>query len=223
MREVRRGADRFRTDGDRVSTRHSFSYGQHYDPENVRFGSLIAINEERVEPGAGYDPHRHADVEIVTWVLEGTLRHVDTTGHRGDIAPDTAQRLSAGTGVDHAERNASADAPLVFIQMMLVSDHWEAPDYDQARVPDETGVLHPTVLVRAQAELRVARLEPGQAVTVPASPRSLVHVTRGEVLLDDTVLARGDEARLTDAGAYDLSAAPDAPGGAEVLVWLLQR
>ena len=142
---MQRSADRFVTTTDDVTTRHSFSYGAHYDPDNIAFGPIIAINEEQVSPGAGYDAHHHADVEIVSWVLEGALSHEDTTGHRGIIEPGTAQRLSAGTGVQHAERNASRTEPLRFVQMMLASEHVDEPDYASVDVDPEPGVLTPTV------------------------------------------------------------------------------
>jgi redox-sensitive bicupin YhaK (pirin superfamily) len=220
MPEIRRAADRFRTDGDGVSTWHSFSYGAHYDPDNVGFGPLIAINTERIDAGRGYELHHHADVEIVTWVLQGALRHEDGTGHRGIIRPGTAQRLSAGTGVQHSEQNASDHEPLVFVQMMLSSDHDGEPEYAQVDVDPQPGELTPTVGVHTAAELFAAHLTTGQSVTVPAARRSLVHVTTGSVQLDGTTLTSGDEARLTDGGAYDLSAAGN---GGDVLVWQLQR
>lgn len=216
MREIRRADERYRTEGDGVVTRHSFSYGAHYDPDNIGFGPLIAINTESVDPGKGYDQHHHADVEIVTWVLEGALQHGDSMGHRGVIRPGTAQRLSAGTGVQHTEQNASQDEPLVFVQMMLRSSYDAEPEYVDAEV--EPNGLTPVIGVHASAELFLVRLAPGESVTVPASPRSLVHVTTGAIVLEDTTLASGDEARLTDEPAYDLSAAED---GGEALIWQL--
>jgi redox-sensitive bicupin YhaK (pirin superfamily) len=220
MPEIRRANDRFRTVGDGVSTWHSFSYGAHYDPDNVGFGPLIAINTERIDAGRGYELHHHADVEIVTWVLEGALQHQDGTGHRGIIRPGTAQRLSAGTGVQHSEQNASDDEPLVFVQMMLSSDHDGEPEYAQVDVDPVHGELTTTVGVHAAAQLFVVRLAAGHSVTVPPARRSLVHVMTGSVDLDGTTLTSGDEARLTDGDAYDLSAAGD---GGDVLVWQLQR
>ena len=217
MREVRRAGQRFHTVGDGVQTWHSFSYGVHYDPDQIGFGPVMAVNAEHVEPGGGYDVHHHADVEIVTWVLEGVLRHEDSTGQSGDIRPGTAQRLSAGTGVRHSERNASDDEPLVFVQMMLRSHHDGGPDYAQVDVPSVPGALVPAVSVRAPAELFVARLDAGQPVEVPASRRSLVIVTRGSVDADGTALTAGDELRSTDEGRYVLAAV--AP--AEALVWQL--
>jgi uncharacterized cupin superfamily protein len=121
--EIRRADDRFRTDQDGITTFHSFSYGRHYDPGNVDFGPVIAINEECVPPGGGYDMHFHSDVEIVTWVLEGALAHEDTTGAEGVLEPGALNWLDAADGVRHAERNASESEPLRFLQVMLRSDH----------------------------------------------------------------------------------------------------
>ncbi|MFZ0139831.1 MAG: pirin family protein [Aeromicrobium sp.] len=217
--DVQRSADRYVTETDDVTTLHSFSYGAHYYPDNIAFGPIIAINEESVKPGAGYDSHHHADVEIVTWVLDGALAHEDTTGHRGTIAPGTAQRLSAGTGVQHAERNASRTEPLRFIQMMLASEHVDEPDYASVEVDLRPGVLTPTVPVHAPAELFVVHLDAGQAVSVPAAPRSLVHVTRGTIQVAGESLEAGDQARGTGASAYDLSASDPA----DALIWQLER
>lgn len=219
MPEIRRAAQRFHTIGDGVQTWHSFSYGMHYDPEQVRFGPIMAINTEHIEPGRGYDAHHHGDIEIVTWVLEGVLRHEDSTGQSGEIRPGTAQRLSAGTGVQHSERNASDDEPLVFVQMMLVSDHDGAPEYAQGEVGPTSGALRPTVGVHAGAELFALELEPGQVVTVPAAPRSLLIVTAGQIRWGDIELGPGDEARNTGAGEYHLKAS----SAASALIWQLQR
>jgi redox-sensitive bicupin YhaK (pirin superfamily) len=217
--DVQRSADRFVTETHDVTTLHSFSYGAHYDPDNIAFGPIIAINEESLLPGSGYDLHHHADVEIVTWVLDGALAHEDTTGHRGIIEPGTAQRLSAGTGVQHAERNASHTEPMRFIQMMLASDHVDEPEYLSVDVDPEPALLTPTVPVHAPAELFVLHLDAGQTVTVPAATRSLVHVTSGTIDVAGQSLDAGDQARSSDSSAYDLSAS----GPADALVWQLQR
>ncbi|HET6699579.1 MAG TPA: pirin family protein [Nocardioidaceae bacterium] len=122
--EVRRGADRFVTRAAQITAWHSFSFGPHYDPGNVGFGCLRVHNEELVAAGAGYDDHEHRDTEIVTWVLDGALRHVDSTGHRGVLQPGTVQVMSAGDGVVHAERNADPDPggrPVRFVQMWLAA------------------------------------------------------------------------------------------------------
>lgn len=213
-RVVRRAAERYRTVADGTETLHSFSYGSHYDAANVAFGPIVAINEERLAPGAGYDEHHHADADIVTWVLDGVLAHEDSTGQRGEVAPGLAQRLSAGSGVTHAERNASDSAPLRFVQMMLRSRNWDAPEYAQAQVPDGPG-LHETVPVHADARLLVAR--PAEdPIEVVAADGALLHVARGPAMVDGTLLESGDELRVDGATTLRL-----AGEGAEILVWRL--
>lgn len=212
-RVVRRSADRYRTVAEGTETLHSFSYGRHYDPDNVAFGPLVAINEERLAPGAGYDDHRHEDADIVTWVLDGVLAHEDSTGQRGEVAPGLAQRLSAGSGVTHAERNASATEPLRFVQMMLRSRNWDAPEYAQVTVPDGPG-LHDTVPVHADARLLVARAA-GEPLEVVAEAGALLHVTRGPASVDGTVLEAGDELRVDGVATLTITGE-----NVEILVWL---
>lgn len=212
-RELRRADQRYLTVGNGTSTRHSFSYGAHYDPDNVGFGALVAINTESVAPGAGYDEHRHSDVEIVTWVLEGALAHRDSTGAGGVIRPGTAQRLSAGEGAEHAERNASDTEPLVFVQTMLRSRHEAAPEYASLEVPAGPG-RHEGVTVHADARLEVVR--PTVPVEVEIVSRVLVHVTRGTVDVDGDVLGEGDELRCVEPGGRLRLA-----GQGEALVWHL--
>ena len=212
-RELRRADQRYLTVGDGTSTRHSFSYGSHYDPENVGFGALLAINTESVAPGAGYDEHRHMDVEIVTWVLAGALEHRDSTGAGGVIRPGTAQRLSAGDGAEHAERNASATEPLVFVKTMLRSRHDAAPEYASLEIPAGPG-RHDGVRVHADARFEVVR--PRTPIDVEVADQVLVHVTRGSVRVDDDVLAEGDELRCSHSGGR-LRLVVDG----ETLVWYL--
>ncbi|WP_293783633.1 pirin family protein [uncultured Aeromicrobium sp.] len=217
MRELRRADLRFRTEGDGTTTFHSFSYGAHYDPDNIAFGPVVALNTEHVAPGAGYDSHRHSDVEIVTWVLEGLLRHEDSTGAGGEIAPGFAQRLSAGTGVSHTERNASDTESLTFVQMMLRSENEGAPEYKQTKVETANGGLYRAVDVHAPAELRIAVLSPRDVIEVPEAPRTLLHVTRGRLRAGEDLLEAGDEIR-TDEPLGDLT----ADESSEALVWLLR-
>jgi redox-sensitive bicupin YhaK (pirin superfamily) len=210
--EVRRAEDRFRTERDGITTFHSFSYGVHYDPANVGFGPIIAINDEQVPPSGGYATHHHADVEIVTWVIEGALAHEDTAGARGVIRPGTLHWLSAGDGVQHAEHNASKTEPLRFIQTMLRSDFDGEPDYRSATVEHTSSPMD----FAGKADVDLTVLSGGDSVAVE-SP-ALVHVTAGEVRVGTDVLGAGDEARITGGGPYDLSASDS--GGA--LIWQLQ-
>ncbi|RLV55000.1 pirin family protein [Aeromicrobium phragmitis] len=217
MRELRRADQRFRTEGDGTTTFHSFSYGAHYDAGNISFGPIVAINTEHIEPGAGYDAHRHSDVEIVTWVLDGLLAHEDSTGAGGEIPPGLAQRLSAGAGVSHTERNASDTEGLTFVQMMLRSENEGDPEYAQVEVGAVIAGVYRSVDVHAPAELRVAVLAAGDVVEVPAAPRTLLHVTRGRLRLGEDLLGPGDELR-TDELVGTLTA--DEPS--EALIWLLR-
>ncbi|MDT3400046.1 pirin family protein, partial [Streptomyces sp. B1866] len=165
MMRVQRSGERFTGgDGAGVVTRHAFSFGRFYDPDNVRFGPLVACNEEQLAPGAGFDPHPHRDVELVTWVVEGELLHEDSAGHRTVVRPGDLQRLSAGCGVRHAERNAGS-GPLRFVQMWLTP--YEAggePAYEVLRgVAD--GAACP--LPAAGGVLHVRRLAGGRRAAVP--------------------------------------------------------
>ena len=105
--DVRRAEDRFTSDFGWLDSKHSFSFGHHYDPANTHHGLLLVNNDDIVDPGTGFETHPHRDMEIVTWVLQGSLVHQDSTGHNGVIYPGLAQRMSAGTGILHSEKNDS--------------------------------------------------------------------------------------------------------------------
>lgn len=210
--EVRRDESRFCSERDGITTLHSFSHGIHYDAANMGFGPIIAINDERVEPGRGYETHHHADVEILTWVLDGVLAHEDSAGARGAILPGTLHWLSAGDGVQHAEHNASADEPLHFIQTMLRSTYDGEPVYASLTAED---VAEPFDFDgRVDVTLQIVAGRRDLTIDGPA----LVHVTAGEIVLGSQVLRAGDEARIGVGGPYDLSA-PESSG---VMIWRRQ-
>ncbi|MFI9238644.1 pirin family protein [Streptomyces sp. NPDC053079] len=215
MMHVQRAAERFRG-GDAeagIETWHAFSFSGFYDPDNVRFGPLAACNEERLAGGAGFAEHPHRDVEIVTWVVEGELTHEDSTGHVVTVRPGDVQRLSAGSGVRHVERNAGAD-PLRFVQMWLTpSEFGGEPHYEVVRgIADGT----PYALSRAEAVLHVRRLRGAERTALPDAPWLYVHVVRGVVRVGGEVLGEGDAARLLDAVGVEAEAVGSA---AEFLAW----
>ncbi|HZX39744.1 MAG TPA: pirin family protein [Streptomyces sp.] len=218
MIDVRRSADRFRG-GDPASgieSLHAFSFGLHYDPDNLRFGAILACNEERLEPGAGFDEHPHSHTEIVTWVVQGELTHRDSAGHATVVGPGDVQRLSSAGGVRHVERN-DGEAPLVFVQMWLepLSPGGD-PSYEIVHgIADST----PYALPEAGAMLHVRRLAPGERTAVPDAAAVYVHVVRGEVRLGDAELGPGDSVRIVDAEGLELAAAQ----AAEVLLWELNE
>ena len=235
MIDVRRSAERFTTETDWLTSRHSFSFGPHYDPSNVGFAVLVAHNEDVVAPGRGYDTHPHVDQEIVTWVLDGSLVHEDSHGHSGVVRPGLAQLMSAGRGVLHSERNDAPDAdrPTRFVQMWLRPDEAGLdPSYAQQEVdpgaglvPLVSGVAGLDAAVRihtAGAALHVARLAPGASAELPDAPHLHVFVARGSVDLEGAGrLEEGDAARFTGTGGPRVTGAAGDGEGAEVLVWQL--
>jgi len=238
--DVRRSAGRFRTRLSWLDSRHSFSFGRHYDPTNIRFGLLLASNHDVVAAGAGYDPHPHRGVEIVSWVLAGALEHEDDAGNRGVVRPGWVQRTSAGSGIVHSERAYGAE-PVEFVQMWAVPDEaGTEPDHQQADVTDAlaSGGLVPVasgiprhrgsaaVRIRQRdAALSAARLAGGEPVPLPVAAYLHLYVARGSVTLHGagelgpTELSRGDAARITAADGQRLT----ATGDAEILVWEMHR
>lgn len=230
--DVRRADDRFPTDMGWLDSRHSFSFGHHHDPENVGHGLLIVSNDDRVAPGAGFGTHGHRDMEIVTWVLEGALRHLDSEGNEGVVRPGLAQRMSAGSGITHSEMNASDTEAVHFVQMWVVPDeHGVGPGYEErdlSELLDAGGLVavasgrgHENAISIRQrdAVMWVGRLVDGETVDIPAAPFVHVFVARGSALIDDCQLDAGDAVRLTDAEGRRLV----STGESEVIIWESHR
>ncbi|MPY62382.1 pirin family protein, partial [Streptomyces spongiae] len=178
--DVRRADERY-SGGDTAAgilSLHAFSFGPHYDPDNLRFGALLACNEERLAPGAGFDEHPHSHTEIVTWVVEGELTHRDTAGHESVVRPGDVQRLSSAGGVRHVERN-DGSGPLTFVQMWLAPlEPGGEPAYEIVHgIADST----PYAVPEAGAMLHVRRLVAGERTAVPDAAYVYVHVVRGGV------------------------------------------
>ncbi|MGZ4695018.1 MAG: pirin family protein [Acidimicrobiales bacterium] len=228
--DVRRAADRFPTEFGWLHSKHSFSFGHHYDPANTHHGLLLVSNDDRVDPGTGFETHPHRDMEIVTWVLEGQLEHKDTLGNAGLLYPGLAQRMTAGSGIWHSEKNPSAAEAVHFIQMWVLPDTESVdPGYQQldinteldrgGLVPIASGQGHDAAISIRQrdAVLWGGRLKPGEQVTVPDAPHVHLFVAVGSAALEGAGdLAEGDAVRLTGAGDPDLVAGAT---GAEVLIW----
>ncbi|WP_442816596.1 pirin family protein [Streptomyces sp. NBC_01304] len=213
--DVWRSGDRYQggDPGAGIASLHAFSFGPHYDPGNLRFGAIIACNEERLAPGAGFDEHPHSHTEIVTWVVSGELTHRDSAGHESVVRAGDVQHLSAAAGVRHVERN-DGEVPLTFLQMWLapLSPGGE-PSYAIVRgIADST----PYAVPRAGAMLHVRRLSDGERAALPDAPFLYVHAVRGEVRLGAEKLGPGDAARVSDAAGLELRG---IGAGAEVLVW----
>jgi redox-sensitive bicupin YhaK (pirin superfamily) len=241
--EVKRAADRAKTQISWLDSKHSFSFGPHYDPSNTHHGLLLVNNDDIVAPGTGFETHPHRDMEIVTWVLQGALVHQDSVGNHGIIYPGLAQRMSAGTGILHSEKNdtfASTDLvesppprdPVHFVQMWVMPDTaGVSPGYEQLEIPDADlrRKLAPVAsgmprhrdetairIGNRDAALYAARLQPGKSVALPDAPYVHLFVPAGSVDLEDAGrLEEGDAARLTAAGPRRVVAVSPA----EILVW----
>ncbi len=230
MIDVRRANERFATRAGWLDSYHSFSFGHHYDSANTHHGLLLVSNDDVIKPYTGFDTHPHRDMEIVTWVLDGELEHKDTLGNQGLIYPGLAQRMSAGRGIYHSEKNNTSPRDVHLVQMWVLPDRESIdPGYEQLDVNAELdkGGLVPIASGRGHAAITLAqrgavlwggRLKPGEAVTVPDAEYAHVFVARGGADLEGAgPLASGDAVRLTAAGSPRLVA--DAAAGAEVLIW----
>jgi quercetin 2,3-dioxygenase len=227
--EIRRAADRAVTTTPWLNSRHSFSFGDHYDPGNTHHGVLLVSNDDVVAAAAGFDAHPHRDMEIVTWVLDGSLAHHDSTGNSGVIYPGLAQRMSAGSGIGHSERNASTTKPVRFVQMWVQPDVVGIqPGYQQHAISDDelAGRLatiasgmpgHDAAISihNRSAALHGARLRPGDELALPDAPYLHLFIARGQVDFEQAELSEGDAVRLTASDGVRVAARMPA----EILVW----
>jgi quercetin 2,3-dioxygenase len=242
--EIRLADDRFATRLAWLDSRHSFSFGPHWDPDNTHFGLLLVSNDDVVRPGTGFETHPHRDMEIITWVLRGSLVHQDSEGHSGVIYPGLAQRMSAGTGILHSEKNdawrLTGDAPhtdpVRFIQMWVVPDEdGIEPGYEQLEVEDQLlkgGLVpvasgmkghrdHAAIRIKQQdAALFVARMNEATSVMLPEALFVHLFVARGSVDLEGARrLEEGDAVRIVASEGQMVT----AHGEAEILVWEMHR
>ncbi len=227
--QIRRSLDRGRARLGWLDSWHSFSFGDYHDPLHMGFGPLRVINEDRVLPGAGFATHGHRDMEIVSYVLSGTLEHRDSLGNGSLIVPGDVQRMTAGTGVMHSERNPSAGDPVHFLQIWVRPDRAGLdPGYAQRHFDDaeKRGRLRLVVSPDgAEESLRWhqdARLYAGlfdgdeiAELRVEAGRIAYLHVARGAIEAGGLRLEAGDGLKLTDPGRLRLARGT----AAEVLVF----
>jgi quercetin 2,3-dioxygenase len=217
MKEIRRSNERGAADHGWLQSRHSFSFADYHDPRHVHFGPLRVINEDRVEAGRGFGTHSHRDMEIVSYVLEGSLAHQDSTGTSSVIRPGDVQRMSAGTGVSHSEFNASKTEPVHFLQIWIIPEKtgippsYEEKHFDPAErrgrlrliasrdQKDGSVQLHQDVRVYAG----LFDHDEHATLEVAAGRCAYVHVARGEVHVAGLHLEAGDGLKITDTGEID--------------------
>ncbi|QCO17269.1 pirin family protein (plasmid) [Azospirillum brasilense] len=212
-----------------LNSKHSFSFGHYYDPAHMGFRALRVINDDRVIPGAGFPTHGHADMEIVSYVLDGALEHKDTLGTSSVIRPGDVQRMSAGSGIRHSEYNASKKDPVHFLQIwILPNEEGMVPGYEQKAFEREEkqGRLRlvgsqdgrdGSVTIHQDVDLYATLLDEGDSVTHELRPgrHAWVQVARGQVRLNGAVLKEGDGAAISNETALTL----DGVVSAEVLLF----
>jgi hypothetical protein len=212
MLTIRRSDERGHARIDWLESRHSFSFGDYYDPAFESFGPLRVINEDWIKGGAGFPPHPHRDMEIVTYILGGAIAHKDDSGGGGTIRPGEIQRMSAGSGIVHAEFNASATETCHLLQIWIMpSKRGIAPGYEQKTI-DAAAVQNHFARIAApdprenevrlvqDAEIWAAKLDAGVEAIHPLAQgrKAWLQVARGEVMVGEDVLKAGDAAAITD-------------------------
>ncbi len=203
---------------------HSFSFADYRDPEHVHFGPLRVINEDIVQPNTGFGTHGHRDMEILTYVLSGTLRHRDSMGHGEDIDYGEVQVMSAGTGVQHSEVNPSPDEAVHLLQIWIIPDRQGLkPGYQQKDFPlaDKQArwcllaspeAVQGSLLIHQDARVSAARLDGAESLdyTLDAGRKAYLHVARGSVQANGYLLAAGDALMFSDQASIVLGAADNA-------------
>ena len=226
---LRRSEDRGHADFGWLDSRHTFSFGRYIDRNHMGFGPLRVINDDRVAGGGGFPTHPHADMEIITYILDGALQHGDSLGTGSVIRPGDVQRMSAGTGIEHSEFNASKTDPVHLLQIWIVPEtKGITPSYEQKaftqaekrgqlRLVASRGGRDGSVSLHRDADMFATLLDAGQSVrhTLRDGRAAWVQVARGSVSLNGTRLEAGDGVAIEDAGELAFDGARDA----EVLVF----
>lgn len=224
MIKIRRSAERGHAQHGWLNSRHTFSFADYHDPNFMGFRSLRVINEDRVEPGQGFGTHGHSDMEIISYVLEGALEHKDSMGTGSVIRPGDVQKMSAGSGVQHSEFNASKKEPVHFYQIWLTPDqNGVRPNYQQKAfgLKETPGQLRlvaspdgqdGSLTLHQDARLFAGIVDPKNEITYALAKDRFawVQVLRGEVRLNGQDLQAGDGAAVSGEKAVNLSASKSA-------------
>ncbi|HXX32725.1 MAG TPA: pirin family protein [Myxococcaceae bacterium] len=218
MITIRRAEDRGHANHGWLDTRHTFSFADYDDPDQMGFRALRVINEDRVQPGQGFGTHAHRDMEILSYVLEGALAHKDSIGTGSTIRPGDVQRMSAGTGVAHSEFNASKTEPVHFLQIWIHPERpGIRPGYEQKTFPEaeKRGRLRlvasrdgrdGSLTIHQDAAVYAGLLDAGERAELPLGKgrHAWVQAARGEVELDGQRLTAGDGAAVSGESALRL-------------------
>ncbi len=221
---IRRAADRFHTQISWLDSWHSFSFGRHFDPDNVGYRSLRVINDDVIAPGGGFGEHGHDNMEIISWMIDGALKHGDSLGNMRTLSRGEVQVMSAGSGIRHSEFNASDNESAHLLQIWIEPAKRDiTPRYDQ-RAFDEGGRrnrwqtlvsgrgVEGAMPIEQDADLRVATLDDGAQVVaeVAAERHGYLHVAFGRVEVDGQAFGPGDALTFDGPAALPVLAAGEA-------------
>lgn len=229
MIDIRQSEDRGTAQFGWLNSKHTFSFGHYHDPQFMGFGPLRVINEDRVKPGAGFDPHGHKDMEIISYVLEGALEHKDSIGSGSVIRPNDVQRMSAGTGIRHSEYNHSKSEPVHFLQIWILPEKdGIEPSYEQKAFSDadKRGRLRlvgsrdgrdGSVVIHQDVNFYAGLFNGDEQATLSLAPERLawIQVARGEITVVGQQAKAGDGIAIRDVEEISLKDGKDA----EVLVF----
>ncbi|HEY2759110.1 MAG TPA: pirin family protein [Pirellulales bacterium] len=224
MFTLRKSTDRLHTDIDWLNSWHTFSFGDHYDPNWINFGPLRVINEDFVQPGMGFGMHPHRDMEIITYIVEGALEHKDSLGTGSVIRPGDVQRMTAGTGIHHSEFNPSQDAKVHLLQIWIVPEQRGlTPSYEQKAIPNSEkhnrlrliashNGRDGSVTIRQDTDIYSSLLDPNQNVVHQlATGRSAwLQLIRGALTVNGNALSAGDGAGIRSEPNLEITATKDA-------------
>jgi len=222
MVTLRKSNDRGEADFGWLQSKHSFSFGRYYDPRHMSFSDLRVINEDVVAPGAGFGTHPHEDMEILTYVLEGALAHVDSMGNRRVLNAGEFQRMTAGTGVTHSEMNASDSEPVHFLQIWVEpNEKGLEPGYEELSLDNVgdglTQIAGPEgsddrLTIHQDARIFVGKVKAGHAAALDIDPsrRVWLQMISGTAQVNGAEVADGDGLAITDQNALDMTAESDA-------------
>ena len=224
MITLRKAQDRGHAQHGWLDSWHTFSFGDYYDPKHMGFRSLRVINDDSVAPGNGFPTHSHRDMEIITYVLDGSLEHKDSMGNGSVMKPGDVQRMTAGTGVGHSEFNGSRNEPVHFLQIWVLPEARNLPPgYEQKHFSkeDRRGSLRlvasregadGAVQVHQDVKLLAGLFGAGDSVSyaLPAGRHAWLHVARGKIRVNGHDLEAGDAVQASEEAALLLSDASDA-------------
>ena len=202
MDYIRLASDRGKADFGWLDSKHSFSFGSYYDPEHMGFSVLRVINDDTVSPGAGFSPHGHRDMEIISYVLEGSIEHEDSTGNHYVVPAGEVQRMSAGTGITHSEYNPSKTDALKFLQIWILPNvQGILPSYEQSSIVQKgklTALVTPdgqdgSLRIHQDAGIYRLELKPGEQYQLQTGARfGYLHILRGQAKTTVRTVSAGD-------------------------------